>query len=124
MTASRILVEFASCVIDLDPRPKGDFEASRPNLPSFTASWPAVSEERLRLIRQQALETTLMVTSVQAASVYLSDMTEEQKEKLAIEKGGNSDKGSTPAKKKSLDRRQGRQDLRVSQDLAISERRN
>jgi hypothetical protein len=36
MTASRILVEFASCVIDLDPRPKGDLDDSRANLPSFT----------------------------------------------------------------------------------------
>jgi len=119
MTASRILVEFASCVIDLDPRPKRDLDEVQPNLPSFTASWPAVSEERLRLIRQQALETTLMVTSVQAASVYLSDIMDEQKEKLAIEKGGDTDKRSTPAKKKSLDRRQGRQDLRVSQDSTV-----
>jgi hypothetical protein len=119
MTASRILVEFASCVIDLDPRPKGDLDDSRANLPSFTASWPGVSEKRLRLIRQQALETTLMVTSVQAAGVYLSDIMDEQKEKLAIEKGGNSDKGSTPAKKKNLDRRQGRQDLRVSRNTAL-----
>lgn len=114
MTATRILVEFASCIIDLDSTPKADLDDPRPDLPSFTASWPAVSEDRLRLIRHQALETTLMVASVQAAGVYLSDMNDEARERASVEKGGNTDKGTTPAKKKSLDRRQGRQDLRVS----------
>ena len=117
MTASRILVEFASCIIDLDSSPKAELNGPRPDMPSFTASWPAVSEDRLRLIRQQALETTLMVASVQAAGVYLSDMNDEVREKAAMEKGGSSDKGSTPAKKKNLDRRQGRQDLRVSHSV-------
>lgn len=120
MTASRILVEFASCIIDLDLESslKTSPDSPRPLLGAFTAIWPAVSEDRLQVIRQQALETTLLVATVQATGIYLADQNEEKREKAALEKGGNSDKGSTPAKKKSQDRRQGKQDLRVS--LAIS----
>jgi hypothetical protein len=116
MTASRILVEFASCIIDLDLESslKTSPDSPRPLLGAFTAIWPAVSEDRLQVIRQQALETTLLVATVQATGIYLADQNEEKREKAALEKGGNSDKGSTPAKKKSQDRRQGKQDLRVS----------
>jgi hypothetical protein len=112
MTASRILVEYANCLMEIDIQLISQLDTRRSILPEFTASWPAVSEEKIDIVRNQALETTLLVASVQTAGVYLADKASDSGEKPENEKGLLS-KGSV-SKKKNLDRRQGKQDLRVS----------
>lgn len=112
MTASRILTEYASCLNDLELSPKAGLDNPRPDLPGSIASWPTVSEEKLQMIVQQALETCLMVASVQATRVYLSDLRDETRAKNAGAEEGSGEKVSGPGKKRNLDRRQGRQDLR------------
>lgn len=116
---------------DLDIEPKTRFDDPRLDLPlgvvtpaSVASAWPVVSASRLEVVRQQALETSLLVASVQAAGVYLYDLHEEERERVALENGttvvkGGDDKSTlegvgSVSKKKSLDRRQGRQDIRVS----------
>lgn len=92
-------------------------------LPDFVQSWPAVSEKSVKLIKQQALETSLLVASVQAAGVYVADQLEDAQERdrgsVPGEKGALTKPEST-ARKAIADRKQFRQNLRVSRYIVTS----